>query len=360
MELQRTEVLFVPNRRRLTHAMLEGPEGKTALHIFYGAKEIVFREPSMMPFGRSLLAVERFRAEEATSWSGKDPYDWDQVRGMLEALLSEEILKRFEEGQSTVATRAFPKTLGRNPEGRQPETYSAFHDTTPAITQRTLGRPMELSNLEVVLPVHRVAHPALDEDGRQVGENNVNDQLFLDLPTERRLCNYPGVRYQADNPINSTALKVMMRRWPEILSLTAQFRAAFLKRIPLRDQTMSAGELQLLSTAMAGAVASVMVRGVDPVPNGKLDGGLSGAIRLIDGVRVTTTTMIRDTASHHTCDRPVTAKYIGDYAELRGLFMDNWGVCAGPQVLIDEYMNVLVDGTQAPIDVQPDFAARVG
>jgi hypothetical protein len=360
MDLQRDEVLFVPNRRRLTHAMLEGPEGKTALHIFYGAKEIIFREPSMMPFGRSLLTTERFRAEEATSWSGKDPYDWDQVRGMLEALLSEEILKRFEEGQSPVATRAFPKTLGRNPEGRQPETYSAHQDTTPAITQRTLGRAMDLNNLEVVLPVHRVAHAALDEDGRQVGENNVNDKLFLDLPTERRLCNYPGVRYQAYTPINSTALKVMMRRWPEILSLTAQFRAAFLKRVPLRAEQMSAGELQLLSTAMAGAVASVMVRAKDPVPNGKLDGGLSGAIRLIDGVRVTTTTIIRDTKSHHTCDRPVSGKYIGDYAELHGLFIDNWGVCAGPQVLIDEYMGVLVDGVQAPIDVQPDFAARVG
>ena len=359
-DLQRTDVLFVPNRRRLTHAMLAGPEGKEALHIFYGAKEIVFREPAMMPFGQSLLTVERFRAEEATSWSGKDPYDWDQVRGMLEALLNEEILKRFDEAQAVVNTRAFPATLGRNLEGRKPETYSSLHDTVESITQRTVGRAIDLGNLEVVLPVHRVAHPALDEDGRQVGENNVNNHLFLDLPTERRLCNYPGTRYHADGPINSTALKQMMRRWPELLSLTEQFRAAFLKRIPLQAEAMSAGELQLLCTACAASVASLMVRGEKPVPNGQLDGGLAGTIRLIDGVRITTTQMIRDTAGNHGCDRPVTGKSVGDYAEHHSLFMDMWGVCAGPQVLVDEYLSVLVDGVPAPIQVQPDFAARTG
>jgi hypothetical protein len=359
-DLQRSDVLFVPNRRRLTHAMLAGPEGKEALHIFYGAKEIVFREPSMMPFGHSLLTVERFRAEEATSWSGKDPYDWDQVRGMLEALLSEEILKRFDSAQTAVTVRTFPARLGRAPEDRKPETYSSLDDTTPSITARTVGRAMELSNLEVVVPVHRVAHPALDEDGRQVGENNVNNHLYLDLPTERKLCNYAGTRYQYEKPINSTALKAMMRRWPELLSLTAQFRAAFIKRIPLQAEHMSGGELQLLCTACAGAVASLLVRGENAVPNGKLDGGLAGAIRLIDGVRITTTQMIRDTAGNHTCDRPATGKSVGDYAEQNALFLDMWGVCAGPQVLVDEYLNVLVDGVEAPIQAQPDFAARVG
>src|SRR4051794_25439855 len=45
------------------------------------------------------------------------------------------------------------------------------------IAQRMLGRAVDLSNLEVVLPVQRVAHPAVDTDGRQVGENNVVDPL---------------------------------------------------------------------------------------------------------------------------------------------------------------------------------------
>ena len=57
-----------------------------------------------------------------------------------------------------------------------------------------------------VLPVQRVAHPAVDTDGRQVGENNVVDPLFLDLPTERRLCNYAGSRFHNQAPINYTAL----------------------------------------------------------------------------------------------------------------------------------------------------------
>src|SRR5206468_10930310 len=98
-------------------------------------------------------------------------------------------LKRLAETDAATTPRTFPATLGRNPEGRKPETYTgADASLCPVITARVLGRAMDLGNLEVALPIHRVAHPAVDKDGRQVGENNVVDKLFLDIPTERRLC----------------------------------------------------------------------------------------------------------------------------------------------------------------------------
>jgi hypothetical protein len=360
-DLQPTDVLFIPNRRRITHALLAGPEGRSFLHIFYGAKEIIFKDPDLLPFGNELLKVERFRADEATAWSSAAPYDWEKVRGLLEHLVNEEILKRFDEAQTAPAgARTFPATLGRNPEGRQAETYSAHQDRCPVITERVLGRAIDLSNLEVALPVHRVAHPALDKDGRQVGENNVAEKLFLDIPTERRLCNYAGSRYHADAPINSTAMKHMSRRWPELLSLTEQFRTAFFARLPPQDKELRAGEVHLLAVSCLSAVGSVMVRGVEPVPNGELDAGLAAMFRLIDGVRIVTTEIARDTAGTHGCDRTVNAKTIADYAERNSLYVDKWGVCAGPQVLIEEYLQVLLDGASAPIRAEPDLAARVG
>lgn len=361
-DIQPTDVLFIPKRRRFTRAMLANPEGGEALHIFFGEKEIVFDEPDLLPFGQKLFEVDRFKAEEATAWSSAAPYDWPRVRELLEALIEEEIVERYDESAAAATPRrAFAATLGRAQPGQRAETYSGHEaQGCPMTTQRILGRAVDLSNLEVVLPVQRVAHPAIDTDGRQVGENNVADPLFLDLPTERRLCNYAGSRYHNEAPINYTALKAMTKRWPELLSLTAQFRDAFFQRLPRLGPQLLAGEAHLLAVTCLSTVGYVMVRGVDPVPNGQLDAGLAAMFRLIDGVRICTTHLVRDTAGQHSCDRVVTGKVIHDYAEQNQLFNDKFGVCAGPQVLMDEYLGVLLDGNDAPIQVEPSLATRLG
>ena len=75
-ELQPTDVLCIPKRRRFTRALLANPEGGgEELHIFFGEKEIVFDEPDLLPFGHKLLEVDRFRAQDATAWSPAAPYD---------------------------------------------------------------------------------------------------------------------------------------------------------------------------------------------------------------------------------------------------------------------------------------------
>jgi hypothetical protein len=362
-DLERGELLCIPKRRRLVHDKRTSPEGQIILHVFYGEKEIIFDEPDLLPFGDKLVETERFRAEEAMAWSIGAPHDWEKVRELLEALLDQEILKRVTEVAASPGVRTFPPTLGRVAPGsrHEPQAFSAHHDKCPMITEEAFGRAIDLSNLEAVVPVYRVAHPTLDRDGRQVGENNVVPRhLFLDLPTERRVCNYPGDRYQADEPMNVTALRHMTRRWPELLSLTEQFRRAFFARLPPRDAALRAGEAQLLTVCCLASVGYVMVRGVDPVANGELDAGLAAVFRLIDGVRLVTTEMLRDTAGKHGCDRPVNAQIIADYAERNGVYHGTSGVCAGPQALIDEYLRVLLDGASAPIEAEPDFASRVG
>jgi hypothetical protein len=360
-ELQPNDLLFIPKRRRFTRALLADAEGREELHIFYGEKEIIFDEPDLLSFGQKLLDVDRFKAEEAVTWSDAAPYAWERVRELLETLMAEQIVERYDHAAAAAPPRTFPATLGRAKPGQQPETYSAHEaGRCPMTTQKMLGRAVDLGNLEVVLPVQRVAHPAVDMDGRQVGENNVVDPLFLDLPTERRLCNYAGSRFHNQAPMNYTALRGMTKRWPELLSLTEQFRDAFFARMPRIGPAMLAGEVHLLAVTSLASLGYVMVRGIDPVPNGQLDAGLAAMFRLIDGVRICTTQMVRDTAGDHSCERVVSAKIIHDYAEQNQLFNDTWGVCAGPGVLIDEYLGVLVDGNPAPIKAEPSLAARLG
>jgi hypothetical protein len=362
-ELQPSEVLCIPKRRRLTHGRFKNEEGREILHLFYGEVELIFDEPDIAPLGEKLIEVEQFRAEEAMSWLHAQPRDWEKIRDLLQSLLDQQVLKRrSDSGAPAAGAEAFPQRLGLAREGREPLTFSGHHDRCPLLTEEAFGRAFDLANLEVLVPIYRIAHPALDTDGRQVGENNVVPRtLFLDLPAQRKLCNYAGSRYQNELPMNVTAMKLMVKRWPELLSLTEQFRVALFARMVPRDpSSLRAGELHFLTVCTLASVGYVLVRGEDPVPNGRLDGGLGGMFRLIDGVRLVTNDLLRALPGAQGCETPVSAHSVADYAERHAMYQGRYGVCAGPPALIDEYLRVLVGETSAPIQVEPTVAARVG
>lgn len=360
-ELQPSEVLCIPKRRRLTHTRFKNDDGQEVLHLFYGEVELIFDEPDLAPVGEKLLELERFRADEAQSWSNAAPHDWDKIRELLQALIDQRVLKRYTEEAADVHA-TFPLRLGLAPEGREPRTFSAHDDRCPVITEEAFGRAFDLANLEVLVPIYRVAHPAMDTDGRQVGENNVTPRtLFLDLPTQRRVCNYPGSRFQDELPMNVTALKLMAKAWPELLSLTEQFRQGLFARLPPGDPAaLRAGELHFLAVCMLASVGYVMVRGEAPSPNGQLDNGLSAMFRLVDGVRLVTTDMLHASTEGAGCHTPVSAQIVADYADRYAVYRGNHGVCAGPPALIDEYLQVLLGEAQAPIQVEPTVAERLG
>ncbi len=361
-ELQPSEVLFIPKRKRLTHGRFKNEDGQDVLHLFYGEVELIFDEPDVAPVGEKLIEVERFRAEEAMAWSNAGPHDWEKIRDLLQALIDQNVLTRASDSPAA-GKETFPLRLGQAPEGREPRTFSAADEQRcPVLTEEAFGRAFDLSNLEVVVPIYRIAHPAMDADGRQVGENNVMPRtLFLDLPTQRKVCGFPGSRYQDDLPMNVTAMKHMAKRWPELLSLSEQYREALWARLPPRDpSSLRTGEVHLLAVGQLAAVAYVMVRGWDPVPNQQLDAGLAAMFRLIDGVRLVTNDIMRASPTAHGCETPLNAWGINDWAERHAVYRGTWGVCAGPPQLIDEYLRVTLGETSAPIRVEPGLAERLG
>jgi hypothetical protein len=161
--------------------------------------------------------------------------------------------------------------------------------------------------------------------------------------------------------MNQTALKHMSKRWPELLSLTEQLRAAVTARMPQRDPAgMQAGELHFHAVCQLAAVGYVMVRGNDPTPNGQLDGGLAAMFRLIDGVRLVTNDILRFDEHQHGCEVPVSAQTILDWAERYAVYIGNHGVCAGPPGLIEEYVRTLMAELPAPIQAEPSVGERLG
>jgi hypothetical protein len=175
-----TELVLLKPKRVMTQ-YVTNDAGEVEFHFDYGDKEIVFDDPALHAFGETLARQSRFVAQSAVTWG-----------------------KGFEEGILAHARAVEPRPIGDN--GARPSPLPPAHSSVPrtwfeceAVTQELTGRAIELGYLELVVPVYRVAHIALDAEGRQVGEANVfPSQLRLDVPTQWRTCRQPLSRRAPD------------------------------------------------------------------------------------------------------------------------------------------------------------------
>src|SRR6185503_2932450 len=116
----------------------------------------------------ALAKQSHFRAGEATGWG--DGYEWSKVRELFEQLLVEGVIDRGGEraGAGERVMRAQPSPLPPSQCPLPPSWAEA-----EKITRDLTGRGVEFGHLELFIPIFRIAHIALDADGRQVGEANV-------------------------------------------------------------------------------------------------------------------------------------------------------------------------------------------
>ena len=336
-----TELLFPMNKRVITQ-YLKNAQGQPELFLFYGDQEISFDEPALFAFGEALGAQSRFQAGAATAWGSG--YPWEQVQELLQQLLQAGIL--------ALAPAEEPPAV--RPDGARPSPLPAAQTTQArswweceAITRELTGTPIELAHLELVIPIFRIAHMALDADGRQVGEANVFPKaLRLDVPTNWRTCIYPGSRFQDARPMNVTALKSMRAHWPAMLSAVARIRAAYLQRFPAARAGWTVGDVERLSTLVLAIPTYALMQGARAVANGALHPVLSNLFRVSDGVRMTTHQMLFVPVAEATLSplAPTSGAEIYAYAERNHAFASTHGVCAGPRIMIEEFLVVLLDG----------------
>ncbi len=349
--IQLTDQLFVPYRKRMTKRWVTNEEGGQELHLHYGIKEISFDEVHLFPWGEQLAKQSSFIAGDATSWGTGHP--WDEIRPLLEALLEEGILRRGDgeedaRGGGLVASLLPPSTC--------PFSRSWSAAESEGITRDLAGRPVEIGYMEAILSVYRIPHPAMDGDGRQVGEANVfPPALRLDAPTEWRVCQYSGSRYGDERPMNITALKAMIKHWKPMMVALLDVRAELLRRITrsterdLSDPTSTAkwtvGDMHMLSTLVLSLPAYWLMKRGGTSPQPALHPVLSSLFRITDGIRMTTHEMIflspERTRDPHEI---VTDADLYSFSERNGLFISSYGVCAGPRALIDEFLSIAFNG----------------
>lgn len=354
--------LVLPKHKRVVTQYSTDGSGVTELHLYYGEKEISFDDPQLFAFGENLAKQARFVAGSATRWG--EGYTWPRVRELLEQLIEEGILQR---------AAAMPSEPVHWREGIYLSPLPPAHSTVPrtwfeceAITRELTGHALELGYLELIVPVFRIAHIALDTEGHQVGEANVFPKpLRLDVPTEWRGCPHAGTRYQTDRPMNVSALKSMRKHWPQIMALLLHIREAYLQRFPNARAGWTVGDLERLSSLVLGVPAYLLMRTQERVENGDLHPVLSSMFRVTDGLRMTMHQMLFLPLGEPTLapDAPMTSAETYAYAERNYVFFTDHGVCAGPKVMIEEFLNVLVDGQHtkesAAVEFEPPVQAAL-
>jgi hypothetical protein len=349
MQVDPHETLFVKSRKRFIPVYRPDPQAPEELVLHCGLQEISFDEPDLFPWAEKLIQQDSFLASAATHWTSQ-PLDWPRVQGLLEALIGEGILEREPSGKSVGQLPPSELHLAflKREEERVATAEPRWWMPDPGAVLRELtGRDLEPGYLEAVVPVHRLAHIALDREGRQVGESNsFPERLRLKLQTEFRTCNYAGSRYHDDLQMNMTALRSMLEHWAPVLRTVLLCRDELIRRYPQADPggRWKLGEVHFLSSGILALPAFLMMRWKDPVPNGELDPVLSSLFRVTDGVRMVAAHMLDVPELQFEHDSLVLPQTITGMAEREDQYLSAKGVCAGPQNMIDELVETLMHG----------------
>ena len=343
-KLQPSDALVFPLSKSAVSQYSEEPGTPLELRIFYGTKEICFDDPAQFAFGEALAKQSRFLAGDAVSWGDGE---WPRVSEMLEELIEHEVLRYADD--DVMLALAIDREDQASPlppaEIDEPPSWDDFE----TVMHRLTGSTLEISYLELVVPIFRVAHLYMDADGRQVGEANVfPPALRLDRPTQWRTCTYPGTRYQPDRPMNVTALKVMRVHWRQMMAVLLHVREAYLNRFPDARKGWTVGDIERMSVVVLAMPSFMLLRTENPVENGKLHPVLSSIFRVTDGLRMTMHQMLFVPFGEPTRkpDTPMTGAEVFAYAERNHSLHSGHGVCAGPQFMIEEFLAVLLDGAE--------------
>ncbi len=347
--LQPWHWLHLPLHQRVVTQLAATDDGRPEWRLFYGREEIAFDEPELFEFARSLGQQACFRAGDAVHWG--QPGGWDRVCGLLQQLVDSGILRRIDGPQAVPQERVLGDAAQRpSPLPPAPSARPRSWHECPGLMQELTGQPLDIGHLELVVPIFRVAHMAVDAEGRQVGEANAFPAaLRIDVATRWRTCIYAGSRFQDDKPMNVSALKSMRAHWPAMMAMLLQMRQAYLRRCPDAAAGWTVGHVERFATAVLALPAWQLMRREGRVGHGELDPVLSSMFRVTDGLRMTMHDMLFVPFGEPTRKpaTPITAAEVHAYAERAFSLHSEHGVCAGPRAMIDEFLAVVIDG-QAP------------
>lgn len=355
------DLLAIPKSRSAVLQRTSDADGGETLTLYLAGKEVSWDDPRHFAFAHALIGSSEFTAAEAAD-SGA--LEWAEAALMLEALMEEGLV---------VSAGSLPGVADRHDNGPMPSplppapmaTARSWMDSESLMEELT-GKRLDNYWLEVVVPIFRTAHIFLDRDQRHVGEANAFPAAArTEVPTEWRGCPYQGNRYQAEKPMNMTALKAMRAHWRQMMGLLLPIREAYLRRFPEARQGWTVAHVERLTVCVLALPSYMLLRCDSPVANGDLHPALSNLFRVTDGLRMVMHHMLFVPLHEpmHGPGYPVTVDGILAYADRNFLFHSDHGVCAGPRFMVEDFLAVLLHGA-APrsgfdAEVDPELVEAV-
>jgi len=185
-----------------------------------------------------------------------------------------------------------------------------------------------------------------DDEGRPLGEHKAEEVRPTGTPFDLRVCPYPGSRHHHELPMNLSALKQALAHWPGILGTVAHLHR--LHRRSAGSAPLTVGDSWRIGN-MCGAIADfVFMRNWQTYGDGQIPAVLGSLYKITLGVTSTSLTAWIDRLA--TFSTPVSARMLFDYAEANQQLIGAHQVCAGPETLILELLDVVINGAD---DKQP-------
>lgn len=345
--------LVFPAMRSAFLQWQQGASGEQMAVIYVGEHELCFEDAADFAFAEMLVRSSEFLAGAAAQWGAMG---WSRASGMLESLLTADILHHADHWQAPDRhdNRPMPSPLPPAPLGHA-RSWMDRENLIEALT----GTPLDLAWLETVVPVFRTAHLFVDAEGRQIGEANVFPaNARIAVPTDWRGCPYAGSRYQPDRPMNASALKAMRQHWRPMMRMLALVRSAYLDRYPAARAGWTVSHIERLTVCALALPSYLLLNCAEPVANGALHPVLSNLFRVVDGLRTVMHQMLFVPRHEATVgpDEPVDAQRVLDYADRNFSFHSDHAVCAGPRFMIEDMLGVVFEGAEprsgwgAPLD----------
>ncbi len=194
-----------------------------------------------------------------------------------------------------------------------------------------------------------------DQDGRPLGEGKLSPERVADIPMRRGTCPYPGSRQRHAHPMNLSALAQIRAHWDDCRGLLAWLRALYLAATGRTRVTVS--DLWRIARIGQSLPAWLVLRRRDPVADGALPPAIAVLYKVVIGINALAQSFHLKAVlgDGFDADAPAARDALIEHLETHGLLIGPREVCAGPQAMIAEALDLLIAGAAGTLDVPAGF-----
>ncbi|HTQ80352.1 MAG TPA: hypothetical protein VMM92_10170, partial [Thermoanaerobaculia bacterium] len=195
----------------------------------------------------------------------------------------------------------------------------------------------------LTFPLDRV----IDDEGRPLYEGRASQEMRAIAPLEHAVCPYAGSRYKHEKPMNVSGLRQMSRHWEDVIAGLQYLRSLYPQPAPHIRYI----DLWKICNLGEYLTAYLLFRGNDPVPNRALPANVAGIFKIVIGL-VHAARQLAFTSLFlgvEKINEPLDHGQLYAFVEERKLFIGPKEVCAGPEPLIKEVIEV-IKAPAVPLD----------